>query len=229
MSPVVPFLPCISSTGQCTSQLTSGHSDSYHILWIKVRLLWQGDTNRLWHRLLLNISLNPALGLALAPLKEVEDLDSLRDDWWWTCARDQFISQASMWGMESLILSRKGNWQVQTSHCYQKAQQAKIQAILPTHLDTPLSRMSWILVSSSCTSKAEITQPAEPWREAIVSTRAVLVWEVSFSVSKVAWSVAPMSVWKSEILWSVLLLAGLSDIIKDVEAWKPNEDGWLKK
>ena len=51
---------------------------------------------------------------------------------------------------------------------------AKVWAVLPSHLDTALSNMSWILVSNSWTSEAEITPQLEPCREVTVSTMAAL-------------------------------------------------------
>ena len=89
-----------------------------------------------------------------------------------------------------------------------RKRQAKIQAILPNHLDRALSRSSWILVSSSYSAEAATISPSEPWTDVIVSTRVVLIWEISCSVSKVAWAATPMPVWKSERCWSILLLAG---------------------
>ena len=68
------------------------------------------------------------------------------------------------------------------------------------------------------------------WNNTSISTKAPLVWEISCSVSKVAWAVAPMPVWKSERLWSVFLLAWFSEKLSyGKEAWNANVAGWLEK
>ena len=76
---------------------------------------------------------------------------------------------------------------------------AKIWAISPHHLGTALSRMSWILVCNWWTSEASITPLSQPCIEALLSTKAVLVWELSCSVSEMAWAIVPVAVWKTLI------------------------------
>ena len=64
----------------------------------------------------------------------------------------------------------------------------------------------------------------------MVSMRPVLVWEVSCSIARVAWAATPMTVWKSERLWSVYLLAGFKVMLfHHEEASNPNTAGWLEK
>ena len=78
-------------------------------------------------------------------------------------------------------------------------------SLLPTHLHTAQSRMSWILLHNSCTPEAAIIPPSAPCREAIVSTAVAQVWEISCSMSKVASTAELMPVWKSETLISPLI------------------------
>ena len=47
--------------------------------------------------------------------------------------------------------------------------EAKLPALLPTCLDTALSRKSCILLHNSCTFETEITSPSESYSEATVS------------------------------------------------------------
>ena len=72
----------------------------------------------------------------------------------------------------SLKLWRKVNGKAKTSRWCLEAElkrYAKIWAILPTCLDTALSRMSWIFVSNSCTSDTRITPPSECCTEATIN------------------------------------------------------------
>ena len=98
------------------------------------------------------------------------------------------MSQCQEPRIELLLLWRKGNWETQTSWwCLETDLKtlAKIWPLLPTHLDKALSRISWMIVSSSCPSEAAITPPPELCTETNVSITAVLVWEFSCSMVKV--------------------------------------------
>ena len=111
------------------------------------------------------VNWNPVHGLALPPLLGGKDWDKPTE---WTCTRDQLIwpyRQVSLGGITSLRLWRKGICEAQTSwHCLETEldRYAKIWADFPTHLETVLSKMSWILKSNSCTSDTGITPP-QPW------------------------------------------------------------------
>ena len=101
---------------------------------------------------------------------------------------------------------------------------------VPNSFDTALSRMSWFLISNSCTSDTGITPLSKLGREEIVSTRSTLRWEMSCSVSRVAWAAAPMPVWNSDRLGSAFLLAGVKEMLSgSVEDWGPKASGWLQK
>ena len=98
--------------------------------------------------------------------------------------------------------------------CYRQSWvYVRIWAVLPTHLNTALSRMSQILVRNSCTSETGITSQSEPCREVIVSTNALLLREISCSVPKVAWAAALMLVRKLGRLISLHICKILSDVI----------------
>ena len=159
--------------------------------------------------LFFTVKWNPVCGLALPPLLGGKDWDKPREDWWCACARDQLIwpyRQASLGGITSLRLWRKGNCEAHTSWCCLETElnrYAKMQAEFPTHLETVLFKMSWTLRSNSHTSDTGITPPSASGSKERVSTRTTLRWEMSCSVSRVAWAVAPTPVWKSERLISL--------------------------
>ena len=142
------------------------------------------------------------------------------EDCCWACVRDQLIwpyRQASLGGITSLRLWRKWNCEAQTSwHCLETELNtcAKTWLEFPTHLETALSKMSWPLRSNSCTSDTGIMPSPELAREERVSRRTTLRWEMSCSVSRVAWASAPTSVWKSHRLISLPLSRGQGDIIQ---------------
>ena len=103
---------------------------------------------------------NTAFSLALAP-HGGWGLGQSKEGLVCACARDQLMcpqTQASLERMEPLILQTimlPGS----------RIKEAKIWAILTAHLETAMSRMSWILESSSCHSKAVITAPSEPCKQ----------------------------------------------------------------
>ena len=107
----------------------------------------------------------------------------------------------------------------------------RIWAVLPAHLETALCRLPWMLVSSSCTFEAAITPPSgPPCREVLVSTRAILIWEISCSVSKVTWTSAPVPFWKSEEMimnpFIGTIQSGITRQQRSLESkwdWKSNE------
>ena len=144
---------------------------------------------------------NPVCSLALPLLLGGKDWDKVTE---WACARDKLIwpyRQASLGGIILLRLWRKGNCEAQNSQCCLETELnrcAKICAEFPTCLETALSKMPWIRRSNSCTSDTGITSPSASGSEERVSTRATWRWEMSCSVSRVAWAVAPIPVWKSE-------------------------------
>ena len=147
-------------------------------------------------------------GLLLPPLLGGKDRDKPMEDCCWVCARDQLIwpyIQASWGGITSLRLWRKGNSQ----HCLETKLNTciKLWVEFPTHLETALSKMLWTLRSNSHTSDTGIMPPSELGREERVSRRATLRWEVSCSVSRVAWAAAPSPVCKSDRDWSAFLFA----------------------
>ena len=159
------------------------------------------------------------------------------EDCCWACPRDQLIQpyrQASLGGITSLRLWRKGNCKAQTTswHCLETELNTctKIQAEFPTHLEMALSKMSWTLRSNSCTSNTGIMPPSELGREERVSTRATLRQEMSCSVLRVAWAAAPTPVWKSDRDSSAFLLAEVKVLLSGVvEDWNMKAAGWLEK
>ena len=152
------------------------------------------------------VNWNPIHGLALPALLGGKDWDKPTE---YACARDQLIwpyRQASLGGITSLRLWRKGKCEAQISQCCLETELnrcAKICAEFPTHLETALAKMPWIWRSNSCTSDTGITSPSALGSEEWVSTRATWRWEISCSVSEVACAVAPTPVWKSERLISL--------------------------
>ena len=99
-----------------------------------------------------------------------------------------------------------------------------------TCLDTTLSRMSWTLRSNSHSLDTGITPPSESGRGERVSTSEILRWEMSYSMSRVAWAAAPMPVWNSDRLWSAFLLAEVKVMLfASVEDWNPKAVGGLEK
>ena len=179
---------------------------------------------------------NPVLGLVLPPLLGGKDWDKPLEDCCWACARDQLIwpyRQASLGGIISLRLWRKGNCEAQTSQCCLETELNtcnKIWVELPTHLKTALSKMLWTLRSNSCTSDTGIMPPSELGREERVSRRATLSWDMSCLVSRVAWAAAPTPVWKSDRDWSAFLLAEVKVMLSSgVNDWNPKAAEWLGK
>ena len=84
--------------------------------------------------------------------------------------------------------------------------------------------------SKSQTSNTGITPPSESGREERVSRRATLRWEMSCSVSRVAWAAAPTPVCKSHRDLSAFLLAEAKVMLSGgVEDLNPKAAGWLEK
>ena len=91
-------------------------------------------------------------------------------------------------------------------------------------------RMSCIFVHSSCNCEATSTPLSKPIGKATVSMRAALVQEIRSSAPEVVWAATSMPVWKSERVWSTLLLAGVQVRISDGrEAQNVNAAEWLEK
>ena len=89
---------------------------------------------------------NLGYGLALPSLLDRKDWDKPMEDCCWACTRDRLIwpyRQASLGGITSLRLWRKGNCEAQTSWCCLETELntcAKVWAEFPSHLDTALSQ-----------------------------------------------------------------------------------------
>ena len=145
------YFPSLSSKGSGTCRYTPSwllatlttYSPSVHM-----RILCQGGSIRLQHRILLNIQHEPSPGT----FHRGWWLGQSSEDCWLTCARDKLMQperQVSLGGAVSWALSRKGRCEVQTSRYCLEAELkiCKIQAVLPTNLDMALSRMSWNLVT----------------------------------------------------------------------------------
>ena len=139
----LPFYLRVSRLCRCISRWLPATLMNVRLI-IKTKLLWNSGTG---HFCALN--LKPALGLSLASFTEVEDWVNATEDCRSTCARDLLMwlwRQALLGGMESLMLWRKANREAKPSHhCLEVDSKwyAELQAILPTHLDTALFRMSW--------------------------------------------------------------------------------------
>ena len=203
--PHAPLSSRLSRTGGDTATSRLLATQMSLIPTVQVRPLRQrcppSPWHRPWHRSLLYCELEPSPWSALATLLGGKDWDKPTA---WACARDQLIwpyRQASLGGITSLRLWRKGNCEAQTSwHCLETElnRYAKMQAKFPTCLETALSKMSWILRSNPHTSDTGITLPSALGSEERISTRATQRWEMSCSISRVACAAAPTPVWKSE-------------------------------
>ena len=231
-----PFLPSISRTGRhtTTSRLLATWMSLRPTL--QMRSLNQRGTTSFWYRLLLHTEMESSQWSGFATSLRGEDWDKPMKDCCWACARDQFIwpnRQASLGVTTSLRLWRKGHCEAQISqHCLKAELNtcAKIQAEFPTSLDTSLTSISWTLIRKWHSLDTVISPPSESGREEIVSTRATMRWEISYSVLRVAWAAAPMPVSKSDRLWSAFLLAEVKVILSGgVEDQDPKSVWWLEK
>ena len=207
-----PFPPSFSRTSGdiATSRLLATWTSLIPTLY--ARPLSQGGTTRPWHWSLLHHEMEPRLWPGLATLLGGKDWDKPIEDCCWACARHQLIwpyRQASLGGITSLRLWRKGNCEAQTSQHYLETElntYTKIWAEFPTHLETALSKMLSNLRSNSHTSDTGIMLLSELSSEERVSRRATLRWEMSCSVSRVVWTTVPTPVCKSDTDWSAFLL-----------------------
>ena len=234
-TPTAPFPPSIGRTGRDTATSRLLATWISVIPTLQVRPLSQRCTTRPWQRFLLHCEKEPS-SCGLGTLLEGKDWDKPMEDCCWTCTRDQLIQpyrQASLGGITSLTLQRKGNCEAQTSGCCLETElnvSAKIWAEFPTHLETALSKMPWTLRSNSHTSDTGIMPPSELGREERVSTRKTLRQEISCSVSRVAWAAAPTPVWKSERDRSAFLLAEVKVMLSGgVEDQNLKAARWLEK
>ena len=236
LTPTAPLLPSISRTGKDTT--TSRLLATWRSLspTLQVRPPSKRDTTRPWHSPLLHSEMEPSSWPSFANSLWRKRLRQAYAGLLLSLARDQFIQphrQASQEGTTSFRLWTKGNCEAQTSwHCLEAEVNtcAKIWLELPPWMDTALSRMSWTLITNLHISDTGVTPPSKSGREEIGSTRASLTWEMSYSMSRVAWAAAPMPVWNSDWLWSAFLLAGVKVISSGgVEDQNPKAAGWLEK
>ena len=121
-----------------------------------VRLLCQSTPTWLHQRASLHIKQKPALGLVLSPLTEVKRLRQARGRMVLSLHQRpvNVAIKMSFTRWNRVLKMAKGYCKGLTSwHCLEAElkRNAKISALLPTNLATALSRISWILMSNSCT------------------------------------------------------------------------------
>ena len=225
---MAPFPPSISRTGGdiATSRLLTTWMSLIPLS--KWGLSAKDASLDLGTGLFCTVKWNSVHGLALPPLLEGKNWDH-SIDCYWACTRDQLIwpfRQVSLGGITSLKLWRKGNCEAQTSWCCLETELntcAKIQAEFPTHLETALSQnvmnvekqITHLRYRDNASLRIRYRKEYQPGQ--------LLRWEMSCSVSRVAWAAAPTPVWKSERL--ITLPVGRSQ--RDVVRWSrgPLQDG----
>ena len=145
-SPMATPLPRFSRTGKdtTTSRLFATLTSLSPTL--QVMPLCQRGTTRLQHRSLLHTEMEPSMWPVFASSHRRRRLRQAYGNLLLSlCERSQPQRQPSLEGTVSLRLWRKGNCEAQTSWCCLEAELetcAKVQAMVPTHLDMAMSRMS---------------------------------------------------------------------------------------